>query len=71
MLENLHLACIRHKKATGESQGKIAFQAGMVESRLSRIINERIQATPQECASLSKVLEVSEHILFSFEKIQL
>jgi len=64
MLENLHLAILRRKNSIGLHQGKVAVKAGILESRLSRIINGYIKAKPEERAALSRVLGISEEILF-------
>lgn len=48
----------------GEPQYALAAKAGMSETRLSRIVQGRIQPTPAERKKLAELLDVPEAELF-------
>ena len=50
-------------KQAGKRQGKVAGEAGMSDSRLSQIVNERREASPDERRELARVLRTSQKAL--------
>jgi hypothetical protein len=64
MRENLFLAIAKHKERTKEMQGDMGLRAGIKESRLCHIIKGRLEPTPEERASLARILGVPEDVLF-------
>ena len=50
---------------SGKAQYMIAREAGMSETRLSRIVMDRLEPTGPERRRLARVLKVAEEALFS------
>jgi transcriptional regulator with XRE-family HTH domain len=60
MLVLLKLALLRR----GERQYELASRLGIGETRLSRIVRGRVEATPEERARIAEALGVPERELF-------